>query len=62
MRLSYQDINILGTTVFDLRRGMMSPSHLMRQPLIPFYGTMNAEFYTIFPATAHFAAVIGEAR
>ena len=35
---------------------------LMRQPLIPFYGTMNAEFYTIFPATAHFAAVMGEAR
>ena len=29
---------------------------------IPFYVTMNAEFYTIFPATAHFAAVTGEAR
>ena len=29
---------------------------------IPFYVTMNAEFYTILPATAHFAAVTGEAR
>lgn len=29
---------------------------------IPFYVTMNAEFYTILPATAQFAAVTGEAR